>query len=1152
MTIDFFRTLWSGYSFPEINSFLQKDTNQALFSGLSGSSDAFLITDLFLKSKKPIMVFVESSKQAELLVEECQSFLDEESVVLFPSRDAVPYNLKSPFGPTVEARLNVLTQLLYGKKKIIIAPYSTLLQKIITRKDLFKRTIRLHCNEEVSIDKLCTWLTDIGFQRENQVTDIGMFSIRGSIVDIYPFLHENPIRLDFWGNTIDSIREFDVFSQKSLAQHTSVTIVPMKEFYCSSSKIDDAISSIEQYGNAAKTTETTSGIEKLRHQWCIGDHEGIEWFSHWFDTESASILDYLSHDTILVWNDLLPLERRIDDALANYRRHLSRIPAVFLPLISTPEQLLFSKTDITESCSFFNLIYINTVDTPQNIPVYAVHFLRQPQLPKELKALSDNLHYHNQNNFRCILVSPNSGHGERMSELLKETCPFLEIVQGFITHGFIDQFNKIALFSESQVISKSFHPTRTKKRSTALPISGFDALVPQDYVVHEDHGIARFIGVEHITTGESKHDCMVLLYADGAKVYVPVEDFYKVQKYIGKDSDSPTLSKIGTASWDKLKNRTRESLKEMASELIELYAKRQYLEGIRYEPDNLWQKEFEDAFIFDETPDQLRAVKEIKEDMESTKPMDRLVCGDVGFGKTEVAMRTAFKAIMSGYQVAILAPTTILAAQHFATFSERMTNFPVKIAVLSRFVKNSDQKQVIEQIKEGNVDLLIGTHRILSDDIVYKNLGLLIIDEEQRFGVRHKEKLKQLRYKVDVLSLSATPIPRTLHMSLIGTRDLSIINTPPRNRLPIETHVTPYHEEQVKNAIENEIERGGQVFFVSNRIKSLNLLQDRLEQLIPKARVISAHGQMDEKQLERIMKEFIAGRYDVLLSTVIIENGLDIPNVNTIIVNRADTMGLSQLYQLRGRVGRSSEQAFAYFFTPSFKELSDISLKRLKALEQYTDLGSGFQIAMRDLEIRGAGNILGTRQHGFIAAVGFELYCRLLKDAVEEMQGKLPVVKNIDTKMDIPLSAYIPTDYISDGTSRIAIYQELSSVHSLEEICTLEKSVSDRFGPLPNSVIALVVLIKIKTVAGTYNISRISIAKTDEVIFYFDGDEQCIKETISLFIRSTQQQCNITNSLPFSLRTKLVASQPLNQCLETLQLLQSLSSEHQTATTAIS
>ena len=1136
MTIDRFAQLWTAGSFPHIKQLLDDKVHHALFTGIAGSADAGLISDLFAQSKQPVLVLVENSKHAETLLDECRTFLDEDSVMLFPSRDAVPYNMKSPFGPTVEARFKVQANLLNSERKVYIAPVVALLQKMQTPRALFNKIIRLHTGDELSIATCTQWLVENGFHRENQVADLGTFSIRGGVVDVYPFLSENPFRIEFWGDTIDSIREFDIFSQKSKNTQAVAEIFPMREFTFNSRQVDDAIARMVLHCEEHRVDQWA--VHKLEHQWkSTGDYEGVEWFLHWFEVPTATLLDFLPLDTIVVHDDLVPLDRRIDEAMQNYERHLERVPELYRPMISGPQLLLVPEHEIEENLGPFNTVYIETLDTPPDAEKFACSFSEQPQFVHELEPLVADLSAHHTQGFRCVIISPSLGHAERMRELLGDQAPFVEIATGFLQRGFIDKEGKLLLYSENQLFNRTFRPVKVKKQKSGIPITGFDALAPGDFVVHEDHGIAKFLGVERIKTADFPSDCMVLQYADNAKVYVPVEDFHKVQKYVGKESIEPALSKIGTNAWDKLKARTRESLKEMASELIELYAKRSFLEGIQFATDSMWQKEFEDAFIFEPTPDQLHAIKDVKEDMESKKPMDRLICGDVGFGKTEVAMRAAFKAVMSGYQVAILAPTTILAAQHFATFSERMSNFPVRVAMLSRFLKSKDQRPVVAKLKAGEVDILIGTHRILSQDIEFKNLGLLIIDEEQRFGVRHKEKLKQLRYKIDVLSLTATPIPRSLHMSLVGARDLSIINTPPRNRLPIETKVAEYHDELVRNALENEIERGGQVYFVNNRIKNLAAIQDRIEQLVPRARVISAHGQMDENELELVMKEFVAGRFDVLLSTVIIENGLDIPNVNTIIVNRADAMGLSQLYQLRGRVGRSSEQAYAYFLTPQFKSVNEISLKRLRALEQYTELGLGFQIAMRDLEIRGAGNILGTRQHGFIAAVGFELHGQLLQDAVKEINGEKIEEKKPEIKVEIPLEASIPTEYISDGATRISVYQELSSLIELASIDEIEKGLADRFGPLPPSVHALLLVIRIKLLATGVGCSKVAITREGWMQVAFEGAQEQLKETIKRFFERSDRHFEVSVDTHTMLKTKLAAEDRVEQALEALELL---------------
>lgn len=1113
MNIQHFSKLWSSPFFNSIGEWCTQPPRHTIIKGCVGSADALAIADLFSSSNRPVFVFVENNKRAEALLEECKTFLSNDLVELFPSRDAVPYTMKSPFGPTVEARFNVLAQLLENKKKVYIAPHAALAQKLVPPKTLFNRIIRLHPGDEVPVETLSRWLVEIGFHRETSVANLGSFSIRGGIVDLYPFLSENPLRLEYWGDTIESIREFDVFTQKSLSSKTLVEVFPMREFCLSGDDFAYAIEKMKEE-TLARAGDPLS-VHRFEHQWkTVADYEGVEWFLHWFDLVSVSLFDYLAPDTLIVWDDLIPPLRRFDETIQNYERHLLRVPEVFSSFVSKPDELLFRERAIEERLMQREIVFFDTLEAPTDATKIELDFTEQPQLPRELSALTGVLAAHHAMGMRCVILSPNVGHAERMQELIGDSCPFVEIALGFLGRGFIVHENKTLLFSENQIMGRTERPVHIKKRKSSIPITGFDALSPHDYVVHEDHGIAKFLGIERVAAGEGHTDCMVLLFDDNARVYVPIDDFHKVQKYIGKESIAPALSKIGSSSWERLKSRTRESLKEMANELIELYAKRQFLEGISFGPDLQWQKEYEDAFVYEETVDQLRAINEVKADMESKKPMDRLVCGDVGFGKTEVAMRAAFKAVMAGYQVAVLAPTTILAAQHFATFSERMASFPVKVAQLSRFLSPREQKPIVERLAAGNVDLLIGTHRILSEDIHFKNLGLLIIDEEQRFGVRHKEKLKQLRYTIDVLSLTATPIPRTLHMSLLGARDLSIIATPPRNRLPVETTVAEFHDDLVKRAIETELDRGGQVYFVNNRIKNLDAVRDRIAQLVPRARVIAAHGQMHEKELENIMKGFTAGHFDVLLSTVIIENGLDIPNVNTIIINRADTMGLSQLYQLRGRVGRSSEQAYAYLLTPPSREVSEDSLIRLRALEQYTELGSGFQIAMRDLEIRGAGNLLGTRQHGFIAAVGFELYCRLLQDAVREVKGEKPVEKAPKVKLEIPVEAYIPNDYIADGAARIELYQELSSIATSDALAELEKNMADRFGPFPESVGALMLLMRIKFAAQTIGVSRVAIQTNGILSLFFEGDADAVRQKTLSFMQSCKMPFDVIDNPP--------------------------------------
>lgn len=1110
----------------------------------AGSYDVFLVCQLFSTLAKSIVVFVPDSKYAEILSRQCASLIGEQKVSLFPSRDAIPYNMKSPFGPVIETRFRVLSQLMDGIQRLYIAPAVTLVQKMIPQKELFNRIIRINLNDEISQEILAQWLIENGFVRETAVQDIGTFAIRGGIVDIYPYLSDNPIRIEFWGDLVESIREFDIFKQKSIRPRDSITIFPMKEFCFDEETVSQVLKSIED--EFCHFPEHLTHLSKLRHKWQTqADHDGLEWFIHWFDQPFSTILDYLAEDCMIIWDDRLLIEQRLQESYHNYELHLQRVPETFLPFVTKPDILLVPNEQLTDDLTTYQRIFLNTHPNPENDVHLQLELQEQPSFNGNLRLLQEHFKKMEDDGYALYLFCETDGHAERMKESLESEHDYmsLEILLGFIEKGFIDKKNRIALYSEFQIFTYAHRPIKRKQVKSGIPIKNYDSLLTGDYVVHIDHGIARFVGIEPIQSIGKHQDCMVLAYQNNAKLYVPIQDFHKVQKYIGKDtSQPPSLSKLGSIQWERQKERTRKTLREMAENIINLYAKRKYLEGIAFSKDSVWQNELEELFIYELTPDQEAAIKEVKKDMEMVKPMDRLVCGDVGFGKTEVAIRAAFKAAIDGYQVAMLAPTTILSAQHFATFKERMAGFPIVVAVLSRFQKRNEQKEILNKLKSGNVDIVIGTHRLLSKDVTFKNLGLLIIDEEQHFGVSHKEKLKEFRYKVDVLSLTATPIPRTMHMSLIGVRDLSIINTPPKNRLPIETMVSEYHDEIVKNAIENELDRGGQVYIVHNRIKSLPQLQDVIELSVPRARVIVGHGQMDEKELELVMKEFIAGKYDVLLSTAIIESGLDISNVNTIIINRADALGLSQLYQLRGRVGRSSEQAYAYLLTKPFKQINRNSLKRLQALEQYTDLGSGFLIAMRDLEIRGAGNILGTYQHGFIAAIGFELYCRILKEEIDKIKGKGSREKGKAIKVELPVDAFIPADYIKDSSTRIMVYQEFSSCGEMKDAISIKNELADRFGPIPDSVNTLLILMQIKILGQKLDFSRIHIGTDNQLIFtlYGESENQKTIQRIKKIVSCTKYQFEIGYDTLIVIKTKLTTHKPDNQILEIRNILNDL------------
>lgn len=1139
MQVGHLRDVWPRRSFPGIAGWERAFPQSALVRAVPGSADAWLITDIRASTGRPVIVCVEGAKRAEVLAEECRTFLGDDDVRLYPSRDAVPYNMKSPFGPTTESRLAVLLMLLGGTAKVIIAPHAALMQRVPAPNDLFNHTVRLRAGAELPIDHLALWLQDIGFRRETRVENVGTFAVRGGLVDIYPYNSPHPLRCEFFGDTLEQIRHFSVFSQKSLGAVAGVEIAPMKELCLSASQVVEGARRMLWWGK--EHGADLQALHTLEHQWChAADHEGLEWFAQWFEHRTATILDYLPDSAVLLWDDLQSPQVRFDETVENYRRHLERVPAPIRSAVSPPEDLLETPQALLEGMSLRPCVYVDTLGGPEVETTVAADLREQPSLAPRLELLADSLRQQHESGLEVIVVSPTVGHAERLSELLGDKAPFVRVVLGVLHEGFLDRTGSRVVYTDTQLFPRQAQAGRPRRYKGGEALASYDDLMPGDFVVHVDHGIAQFVGIERVQAGGGAQDCMVLSYAEKSRLYVPLDDFQRVQKYVGREGVAPALSKLGSGIWERTKERTRESLKQMAGELVELYAKRQFLAGIACPPDTVWQKEFEDAFLYEETQDQDKAITDVKKDMESARPMDRLVCGDVGFGKTEVAMRAAFKAVMSGYQVAILAPTTILVAQHYETMKERMASFPVRVGQLSRFLKPREQKDVVAKLREGQVDILVGTHRALSKDVSFKNLGLLIVDEEQRFGVKHKERLKQYRFEVDVLSMTATPIPRTLHMSLIGARDLSVIMTPPRDRLPIETRVSEYHDDLLKQAIDEELERGGQVYLVDNRITHLYRLLERVEHLVPRARAVVAHGQMNEEELARIMKEFVAGRFDVLIATTIIENGLDIPNVNTIVINRADLLGLSQLYQLRGRVGRSSEQAFAYLLVPSFKGVTDIALKRLRALEQFTDLGSGFQIAMRDLEIRGAGNILGEVQSGSIVAVGFETYCRLLKEAIDEIQGRQKTMDEVPAKVDAEVDAYLPTDYVPDAPTRVSLYRVLSGAKNAEEIEQMRQELVDRFGPLPPSVVNLLLIIEIKAAARPLRCERVSVGRDGSLSLFVGGSDETVRDVLGRIIERGGGRFDVLYEKPVRARTRLSSASADERLREALAIVREI------------
>ncbi|HET7558712.1 MAG TPA: transcription-repair coupling factor, partial [Limnochordia bacterium] len=953
----------------------------------------------------------------------------------------------------------------------------------------------------------------LGYERLERVESRGHFAVRGGLVDVFPMTAQFPVRIEFWGDEIDSIRAFEPDSQRSVERLSECTIGPAREFLLSEMDLSAPLAAIER--SAGRQAER---LQKLGHQeladsllartgehlarlveWAGAGFAGVDQYKPFFYPQLATLFSYVSQGVVV-----LDEPARVREHLHAFMNEFGERQAMLLERgRSLPDEakIYCDWPDFLAEAKAHPVLYLSALNQrAQGMePEHVVHAkTRQPEsFHGQLERLLDEVKRWRDERYSVCIVLSTPERTQRLGELLDgEGLPSvvagevngqlksgnIVLTTGALESGSEYADSRLVVLTDHEVYGRMKRRRRASSDDERRPhvVSDFRELKAGDFVVHINHGVGKYIGVETLTIGGVHKDFLVVKYAGEDKLFVPTDQVDMLQTYVGVESQEPKLNKLGGGDWARVKKRVKESVRELAEGLLQLYAEREAAQGHAYPADSPWQKEFEDAFPYEETPDQLRAIREVKHDMESTRPMDRLLCGDVGYGKTEVAIRAAFKAVQDGQQVAVLVPTTILAQQHGRTFIDRFEGYPVTVKVISRFQSAAEQKRVIQGLADGSVDIVIGTHRLLSKDVTFKALGLVVVDEEQRFGVQQKERLKELRKEVDVLTLTATPIPRTLHMAMAGARDMSVIETPPEDRYPIRTYVVEYNEEIIREAIMRELAREGQVYFVYNRVRQIEHMLRRLNDLVPEARVGVAHGQMSEDQLERIMLEFLEGEYDVLLCSTIIETGMDIANVNTLIIYEADRLGLAQLYQLRGRVGRSNRVAYAYFTYHRDKVLSEEAEKRLHAIKEFTDLGSGFKIAMRDLEIRGAGSILGAEQHGHIAAVGFEMYCRLLEDSVRELQGK-SVAQLPEPVIDLKLEAYIPDDYIEDTVQKVELYKRVLGVRSLEGADELEEEVRDRFGEVPKAVHNLVDVARLKVAARHLGVAQID-QERDEVI----------------------------------------------------------------------
>ncbi len=1056
-------------------------------------------------------VIVTFSEQRARELYEAYRFFDREALY-YPAKDVLFYQSDLRGNVLTRERIQVLKRIAEQKRTTLVTTYDALMNRMPKPGRFLSAVKTCRLGDAMDLERFKKSLVAMGYERTGQIEAAGQFSVRGGILDVFPLTEENPYRIELWGDEIDSLRSFDVESQRSIENLSCVEICPATELILTEEEKENGLKRIQKDGErlyqayrderkteeAARIRQTIEALEEEITE-CAGV-DGIDAFLTYFDRDTVSLLDYLDKDKTLLFLD--EAARCVERGRATEREFSESMKMRLEKGYILPGQMeaLYSCAETAARLLAGRCVACMALE--QKIPEMSVanHYSVQARsigsYQGSFELLVKDLLQYKKKGYAVILLSGSRTRARRLAEdLLMEglNCFYSEAydrvvkpgeimtVYGKVRQGYEYPLLSFAVISESDIFGKEKKKKKKRKFAEGDRIAGFTELSVGDYVVHENHGLGIYRGIERIEVDKTAKDYIKIEYDKGSCLYILATQLDMIQKYAGADAKKPKLNRLGGQEWSRTKRRVEGAVKEIASELVALYARRQQNEGHAYGADTVWQREFEEMFPFEETEDQELAIAATKRDMESKKIMDRLICGDVGYGKTEIAIRAAFKAVQEGKQVVYLVPTTILAQQHYNTFSQRMKDFPVTVDLLCRFKSAAEQKKTIAELKRGMVDILIGTHRVLSKDVEFKDLGLLIIDEEQRFGVSHKEKIKQFKYTVDVLTLTATPIPRTLHMSLIGIRDMSILEEPPLDRLPIQTYVMEYDEEMVREAITRELARGGQVYYVFNRVRQIADAAARIAGLVPDASVEFAHGQMKERELEQIMYRFINGEIDVLVSTTIIETGLDISNVNTMIIQDADHMGLSQLYQLRGRVGRSNRTAYAFFMYRRDKLLKEVAEKRLAAIREYTELGSGFKIAMRDLEIRGAGNLLGAEQHGHMEAVGYDLYCKMLHEAVKQEKGIEPP-ESYETSIDVAIDAFIPASYISNEAQRLDMYKRIAGVETEEEKEDMTEELIDRFGEPPKSVQNLLMLAEYKALAHRRYFTEVA-QKGDEIRF---------------------------------------------------------------------
>jgi transcription-repair coupling factor (superfamily II helicase) len=1042
------------------NAIAQNETSKPLkthLNGLVGSSISFVISETFKQNDVPYLLVFNDKEEAAYHLNDLEQLIGENDVLFYPGSYRRPYQIEETDNANVLLRAEVLNRINSRKQPAVIVTYpDALFEKVVTRKELDKNTLKIKLEDSISLDFLNEVLFEYQFKRVDFVTEPGEFSVRGGIVDVFSFSHDEPYRIEFFGDEVESIRTFDVETQLSTEKVNKISIIP----------------------NVA---------------------------NKFLQEKRESFLKYVSPKTIVFAKNTELLFDRLDDFFSKAEEAFTKLSEEIKH--AQPDQLFLNSEQFKKQLQEFGVISFGSNNKQNNKHVPELNFKTKPQpsFNKKFDLLIENLNSNYKNgytNFICCATDQQAKRFHDIFEEVEQQVQYRTLV--FPLHqGFIDDDLDIVCYTDHQIFER-YHKFSLKNgyaKKQAITLKEITKLEIGDYVTHIDHGVGKFGGLQKIDVEGKKQEAIKLMYSERDILYVSIHSLHKISKFNGKDGTPPKIYKLGSAAWKKVKQKTKSRVKQIAFDLIKVYAKRRLQKGFQYDPDGYLQHELEASFIYEDTPDQSTATADIKRDMESERPMDRLICGDVGFGKTEVAIRAAFKAVANGKQVAVLVPTTILAFQHNKTFKERLKDMPVTVDYLNRFRTAKERKLTLEKLEAGTVDIIIGTHQLVNKKVKFKDLGLLIVDEEQKFGVAVKDKLKSIKENVDVLTLTATPIPRTLQFSLMAARDLSVINTPPPNRYPIESQVIRFSEETIRDAVTYEIQRGGQVFFIHNRIENIKEVAGMIQRLVPDAKIGIGHGQMEGKKLETLMLAFMGGEFDVLVSTTIVESGLDVSNANTIFINNANNFGLSDLHQMRGRVGRSNKKAFCYFITPPYDMMTSDAQKRIQALEQFTALGSGFNIAMKDLEIRGAGDILGGEQSGFINEIGFDAYQKILAEAIdelkenefkelyEEVEGHQEKVFLKDTHLDTDFELLYPDDYINNVTERLNLYTELNTIKDEKGLENYEAQLIDRFGELPSEADDLLNSVRLKWIATSIGLEKV-VLKQEKLIGYFIADQQ--------------------------------------------------------------